>query len=63
MACPSRKERDPRLSYQAKTGPEAEQDVASSSLTEKELTSPARCGSGSEQDPSGLDPTGRHGVS
>ena len=47
----------------SQTGPALEPDMASTSRTERELTRPVRGGSGSEPDPSGLDPTGRRGVS
>ena len=47
----------------SQTGPALEPDMASTSRTGRELTRPVRGGSGSDQDPHGPEPTGRHDIS
>ena len=47
----------------SQTGPAPEPDMASTSRTGRELTRPVRGGSGSDPDPRGPEPTGRHDIS
>ena len=56
-------DRRPWTESASQTGPAPEPDMASTSRTGRELTRPVRCGSGSDPDPRGPEPTGRHDIS